>query len=67
MLPERMVNELFALKRGRAQETLADPTGLQLLQRAKIDLSGMIRFFERRLRKDQGRLEWLSTYPTSAA
>jgi beta-barrel assembly-enhancing protease len=42
-----MVSELFTLKRGREQETVADLTGLQLLQRAKIDPSGMIIFSER--------------------
>jgi beta-barrel assembly-enhancing protease len=41
------VSELFTLKRGREQETVADLTGLQLLQRAKIDPSGMIIFSER--------------------
>ncbi|MBU6481508.1 MAG: hypothetical protein KGS09_13300 [Nitrospirae bacterium] len=42
-----MMNELFTLKLGRDQETLADMTELQLLQRAKINSSGMIRFFKR--------------------
>jgi hypothetical protein len=37
-----VVNELFTLKLGREQETEVYLTGLQLLQRAKIDLSGMI-------------------------
>ena len=37
--------ELFTLKFGREQETEADLTGLQLLQRAKIDPSGMITVF----------------------
>jgi hypothetical protein len=59
--------ELFTLKFGREQETEADLTGLQLLQRAKIDPSGMIRFFERLSEKDEGRMEWLSTHPMSAA
>lgn len=59
--------ELLTLKFGREQETEADLTGLQLLQRAKIDPSGMIRFFERLSEKDQGRMEWLSTHPMSAA
>ena len=62
-----MVSELFTLKRGRGQETVADLTGLQLLQRAKIDPSGMITFFERLSEKGQGRMEWLSTHPMSAA
>jgi len=57
--------ELLTLKFGREQETEADLTGLQLLQRAKIDPSGMIRFFERLSEKDQGRMEWLSTHPMS--
>lgn len=59
--------ELLALKFGREQETEADLTGLRLLQRAKIDPSGMIRFFERLSEKDEGRMEWLSTHPMSAA
>lgn len=59
--------ELLTLKFGRAQETEADLTGLQLLQRAKIDPSGMIKFFERLSEKDEGRLEWLSSHPMSTA
>jgi predicted Zn-dependent protease len=59
--------ELFTLKFGREQETEADLTGLQLLQRARIDPSGMIKFFERLSEKDEGRMEWLSTHPMSTA
>jgi Zn-dependent protease with chaperone function len=59
--------ELFTLKFGREQETEADLTGLQLLQRAKIDPAGMITFFERLSEKDEGRMEWFSTHPMSAA
>jgi Zn-dependent protease with chaperone function len=59
--------ELVTLKFGRVQETEADLTGLQLLQRAKIDPTGMVRFFERLSEKDQGRMEWLSTHPMSTA
>ncbi len=59
--------ELMTLKFGRAQETEADLTGLQLLHRAKIDPSGMISFFERLAEKDEGRVEWLSTHPMSGA
>jgi Zn-dependent protease with chaperone function len=59
--------ELLTLKFSREQETEGDLTGLQLLQRAKIDPSGMIRFFERLSEKDQGRVEWLSTHPMSTA
>ena len=59
--------ELLTLKFGREQETEADLTGLQLLQRAKINPSGMIRFFERLSEKDEGRMEWLSTHPMSTA
>ena len=44
---ERMVNELLTLKHGHGRETLANPTGLKLFQRAKIELSGMITFCER--------------------
>jgi predicted Zn-dependent protease len=57
--------ELLTLKFGRGQETEADLTGLQLLHRAKIDPSGMIRFFERLSEKEEGRTEWLSTHPMS--
>ena len=57
VLRERMVTELFMLKLGHEQETSADPTGLQQLQRAKIHLSGMIRFFERLSEKDEGWME----------
>ncbi|MDF0652409.1 MAG: M48 family metallopeptidase [Nitrospira sp.] len=59
--------ELMTLKFGRAQETEADLTGLELLYRAKIDPSGMITFFQRLAEKDEGRVEWLSTHPMSAA
>jgi beta-barrel assembly-enhancing protease len=59
--------DLLTLKFGREQETEADLTGLHLLQRAKIDPSGMIRFFERLSEKDEGRMEWLSTHPMSTA
>ena len=57
--------ELLSLKFGRAQETEADLTGLQLLHRAKIDPNGMITFFQRLSEKDEGRVEWLSTHPMS--
>jgi Zn-dependent protease with chaperone function len=59
--------ELMTLKFGRAQETEADLTGLQLLYRAKIDPSGMITFFERLAEKDEGRVELLSTHPMSSS
>ena len=59
--------ELMALKFGRAQETEADVTGLQLLHRAKINPEGMITFFQRLSEKDDGRVEWLSTHPMSSA
>ena len=39
MFRERMANELSTLKLGREQETLAELTGLLLLQRAKVDPS----------------------------
>lgn len=54
VLHERMVSELFALRLDRKQDTLADLNGLELLQRTKIDPSGMIRFIERLLEKDEG-------------
>jgi Zn-dependent protease with chaperone function len=59
--------ELMTLKFGRAQETEADLTGLQLLYRAKINPNGMITFFQRLTEKDEGRVEWLSTHPMSSA
>ena len=46
-----------SLKLGREQETVADLTGLQLPQRAKIDPSGMITFFERLSEKDESWME----------
>jgi beta-barrel assembly-enhancing protease len=52
-----MMAKFFTLKLGREQETSADLTGLQLLQRAKIDPSRMIRFFERLWEKDEGWME----------
>lgn len=59
--------ELMTLKFGRAQETEADMTGLQLLHQAKINPEGMITFFQRLAEKDEGRVEWLSTHPMSSA
>jgi len=57
--------ELLSLKFGRAQETEADVTGLQLLYRARIDPAGMIAFFQRMSDQEQGRVEWLSSHPMS--
>ena len=57
--------ELLTLKFGRAQETEADLLGVRLLHRAKIDPSGMIRFFERLAQQDKDRVEILSTHPMS--
>ncbi len=59
--------ELMTLKFGRAQETEADTTGLDLLYRAKINPEGMITFFQRLAEKDEGRIEWFSTHPMSSA
>jgi predicted Zn-dependent protease len=59
--------ELMTLKFGRAQETEADTTGLDLLYRAKINPEGMITFFQRLAEKDEGRVEWFSTHPMSSA
>jgi beta-barrel assembly-enhancing protease len=64
-LMKRLGVELLTLKFGREQETEADVTGLQLLHRAKIDPSGMIRFFERLSENDKERVEILSTHPMS--
>jgi Zn-dependent protease with chaperone function len=58
--------ELLTLKFGRAQETEADLTGLQLLYQARIDPTGMITFFQRLAEHDEGRVELLSTHPMSA-
>jgi predicted Zn-dependent protease len=62
-----MVYELFTLKLGREQETLAGLTGLLLLQRAKVNPSGMSRFFERLSEKDEGWMEWISSHSMSPA
>ena len=59
--------ELMTLKFGRAQETEADRTGLELLYGAKINPQGMITFFQRLAEKDEGRIEWFSTHPMSSA
>jgi len=59
--------ELLSLKFGRAQETEADVKGLQLLHRARIDPTGMVAFFQRMSEQEQGRVEWLSSHPMSAA
>jgi beta-barrel assembly-enhancing protease len=59
--------ELLSLKFGRAQETEADVTGLRLLHQARIDPAGMITFFQRLSEQEEGRVEWLSTHPMSAA
>jgi Zn-dependent protease with chaperone function len=59
--------ELFSLKFGRAQETEADVTGLRLLYRSRIDPAGMVTFFQRLAGQEEGRVEWLSTHPMSAA
>lgn len=59
--------ELLSLKFGRAQETEADLTGIRLLHRAHIDPVGMITFFQRMSEQEQGRVEWLSSHPMSAA
>ena len=64
---KQMGVELFSLQFGRAQETEADVTGLGLLYRAHIDPAGMVTFFQRLAEQEQGRIEWLSTHPMSAA
>jgi Zn-dependent protease with chaperone function len=58
--------ELLSLKFGRAQETEADVTGLQLLHQSRINPGGMITFFQRLAEDEGGRVEWLSTHPMSA-
>ena len=64
---KQMGVELFSLQFGRAQETEADVAGLRLLYRARIDPAGMVTFFQRLAEQEQGRVEWLSTHPMSAA
>jgi predicted Zn-dependent protease len=64
---KQMGVELFSLQFGRAQETEADVEGLRLLYRARIDPAGMVTFFQRLAEQEQGRIEWLSTHPMSAA
>ncbi|HET7909450.1 MAG TPA: M48 family metallopeptidase [Nitrospira sp.] len=59
--------ELLSLQFGRAQETEADVKGLQILHRAHVDPEGMIAFFQRMSESEQGRVEWLSSHPMSAA
>jgi predicted Zn-dependent protease len=66
-LTKQISGELLTLKFGRAQETEADLTGLQLLRRAKIDSSGLVRFFERMAEQQHEPIEMLSTHPMSAA
>jgi len=66
-LTRQISGELLTLKFGRAQETEADVTGLRLLRRAKIDSSGLVRFFERMAEQQREPIEMLSTHPVSAA
>jgi predicted Zn-dependent protease len=65
-LMKQMGVELLSLKFGRAQETEADVTGLQLLHQSRINPFGMITFFQRLAEDEGGRVEWLSTHPMSA-
>lgn len=58
--------ELATMKFSREQETEADVTAVRLLHRAKIAPNGMIQFFERLSKSEQGRIELLSTHPMSA-
>ena len=67
MVMKQVGAELLSLKFGRAQETEADVKGLQLLHRARIDPTGMVAFFQRLSEQEQGRVEWLSSHPMSAA
>ncbi len=66
-LTKQISGELLTLKFGRAQETEADLAGLQLLRRAKIDSSGLVRFFERMAEQQREPIEMLSTHPMNAA
>jgi Zn-dependent protease with chaperone function len=58
-------SQLGNLKFSREQETAADVGGVKLLQRAKIDPHGMIAFFEKLARHENG-IALLSTHPMSA-
>ena len=67
-LTQRLGIELTRLTFSRKMETEADLAGLDLLHRANISPSGMIRFFERLAKSERAnRVEWLSTHPMSAA
>jgi predicted Zn-dependent protease len=67
-LTQRLGIELTRLTFSRKMETEADLAGLDLLHRANISPSGMIRFFERLAKSERAnRVEWLSTHPMSTA
>ncbi len=64
---ERLGVQLTSLTFSRRMETEADLAGLDLLYRARISPSGMIRFFERLSQTDPHQVDLLSTHPMSAA
>ncbi|MDF0642816.1 MAG: M48 family metallopeptidase [Nitrospira sp.] len=66
-LTKQIGGELLTLKFGRAQETEADVAGLRLLNRARIDSNGLVRFFERMAEQEHEPIAILSTHPISAA
>ncbi|MGH7230054.1 MAG: M48 family metallopeptidase [Nitrospiraceae bacterium] len=65
-LAEQLGIQLTTVTFSRQMETEADLAGLELLQRARISPSGLIRFFERLSKTDTRRIDLLSTHPMSA-
>jgi len=61
-----LAHELTGLEFSRSQELAADRAGYELLQRARIDTQGMIRFFEKLSAKDVKGVALLSSHPLSA-
>lgn len=57
--------QLGALKFGRDHESEADRTGLAALRRARIDVRGMPRFFEKLAKRDGSTIALLSTHPAT--
>lgn len=62
----QLAHELTGLEFSRSQELAADRAGYELLQRARIDTQGMIRFFEKLSAKDLKGVALLSSHPLSA-
>jgi Zn-dependent protease with chaperone function len=66
-LAQRLGIQLAELRFSRDMEAAADRAGVDLLHRAAISPSGLIRFFERLAASDGEPTELLSTHPMSAA